>query len=992
MIKDTLKVNRYYVLGVWLFVTLLGYLLYRWSSNTILYEEHVQIEQIGEATAKTVMQWRKERIGDARSLSQSDFFSSLSQEILDNPKNVTTQKRIKDFFQLMSRNHDYQDVFLLNKSGDVIVSYTRKGILYQNTKQLALKCYKTGQLIESDFYYCPTHKALHYDVLAPIRDEKENIICIVILRVDPTEYFYENLNSYGSHFASSEVLLGKQVSDTVHILNPLRSINNDKLSLKIARSQTESPIIQAAQGKEGIIEGVNYNGVEVFAFITKIPTSDWVLSVQVDKSEIKKDLIFRAGIAFGLTVMIMSSIFLLSAFKSSRKSNRLLNDLFKDEKTIRLQNEKYKSVILAISEAVIITDQQGRITSMNSVAEKLTGWSELAAMSKPIEAVCAVQELGATTSSLHPLRKLLTENVTESQEKIYALLHLNKNTTPVSISPVLIKDQFQVSGAALIIRDKTQEFETIRNMYLNERRLQQGETLARTGYWEIDAADMIYEVSEGTKKILGLQQKQFPYADLLAIIHPDDLQRVLERHMKIGNEIFFDTYEFRVIHPETKSIIHLLITAEVEPNGKKVFGVIQDITDDKVIAEEQHHNLLVNEALLKLNTSKVTCDKILGLTLELGAGIVPYQTAYFFDYNSAEGYFELRNLYNEFGEELDVDVYRKSDSDTTAFLQTMVDSPEPFIMNSESSLQIRIKPLYCSVECNNLLAIPLKKDITRTAVVIFIGKKEFSKLQYHHLERLLQGALFVLDKLIKDEQLQIYSERLKESNETKDKFVSILAHDLRNPFHAMIGVVDTLEVGIRDMSRDDILRYVRILSQSVYNQYNLLNELLDWTMIRNEDFILTLSPLSLQEEISNVVNSLFLNIQQKHIEFTTSIDNDLIIEADSNMFRLVIRNLLSNAIKFTGANGIIKIIAHRNDLYARIELLDSGVGISQQDIEKILSSSVRYTTEGTNREKGTGLGIQLVREIIEKHKGHFAIESTRGFGSKFIVEFPIKQS
>lgn len=991
MIKDTSKTNRYYVLIIWICIIFLGCLLYVWSTNTILYEEDVQISQIGEATAKTIVQWRKDRIGDARSLSQSISFSSLTQEILDNPQSITARNKIKDFLKFLSKNHNYQDAFLVSNSGNVLVSYPRRGTLYQNTKKLISQCYEVGKVVESDFYYCPTHKIVHYDVIVPIRDEQSNIISIVILRVDPTEYFYENLNSYGSHFSSSEVLLGKQIENKVHILNPLKSIKNDNLALKIDGSQTESPIIQAVHGAEGIVEGVNYNGDDVFAYITKIPRSDWVLSVQVDKSEIKKDLIFRIGITFGVTALIMGSIFLLGAFRTTRKSNKLLKHLFEDEKTIRLQNEKYKSVILGISEAVIITDHQGRITSMNSVAEKLTGWSELAAMGKQIEVVCPVQEVGTTSTSPHPLRRLLNENVTESQEKIYSLFHLNRNTTPVSISPVLIKDQSQVSGAALIIRDKTQEFETIRNTYLNERRLQQGEVLARTGYWEIDAVGMIYEFSEGTKNILGLKRNSVPYSDLLAIIHPEDLQRVVERHMKMGKEITSDTYEFRIIHPESKNIVHLLTTAEMVPNANKVFGVIQDITESKIIAEEQHLNLLVNEALVKLNTSKVTFSEIFDLTMELGAKIVPYQTAYFFDYKAAEGYFELKAFYNESGKELDAEVFRKSDSEITAFLQEIVDSPEPFIKNNESGLHVSIKPLYCPEECKNLLAIPLKKDDSPTSVVIFIGKEEFNKTQHSHLARLLRGAHFIFDKLVKDSQLRIYAERLRESNDTKDKFVSILAHDLRNPFHAMLGVVDTLQAGIHTMASNDVDKYLKILSQSVNNQYTLLNELLEWSRLHSDQFSLNIEPMNVHNEISSVVNSLQLNIAQKSIELTTKVDKDLSIEADANMFRLVIRNLLSNAIKFTATHGSIIINGRRNNSYANIELIDSGVGMSQSDIEKLLNASVRFTTNGTNREKGTGLGIQFVREIIEKHKGHFIIESTEGSGSKFIVEFPLKQ-
>ncbi len=244
-----------------------------------------------------------------------------------------------------------------------------------------------------------------------------------------------------------------------------------------------------------------------------------------------------------------------------------------------------------------------------------------------------------------------------------------------------------------------------------------------------------------------------------------------------------------------------------------------------------------------------------------------------------------------------------------------------------------------------------------------------------------------------EEKIQKQNTQLKELNATKDKFFSIIAHDLKSPFSAMISFSEILvaEFDTFDINRQK--EYLGILNDEINNTYKLLENLLLWANTQrgsiefnpeNENLYL------LTEETNKLLTQLAKN---KSIKLINLITENVYIKADKNMVLTVLRNLISNAIKFTPEGGQIKISSHKiikenKHNFIKITIKDSGVGISEKKISKLFTITKNISTKGTNNEAGTGLGLILCKEFVEKNNGKIWVESEVDNGSKFIFTLP----
>jgi len=239
-----------------------------------------------------------------------------------------------------------------------------------------------------------------------------------------------------------------------------------------------------------------------------------------------------------------------------------------------------------------------------------------------------------------------------------------------------------------------------------------------------------------------------------------------------------------------------------------------------------------------------------------------------------------------------------------------------------------------------------------------------------------------------EEEIQTKNKELKEANEAKDKFFSIIAHDLRSPYQGLMGIVSILMNEFDSMSKKMANDYLELLNKSVRSQYNLLEDLLSWSKIQSGKMKCIPKKINLLDGINSAITNLIPNAQNKNLNIEINVNKYLSIYADPDMFNLLARNLLSNAIKFTGNSGKIEILTGNlnNDIY--VEIKDSGIGIEKEDIGKLFRMDISFSMPGTNSEKGSGLGLLLCKEIIDKHNGKIWVESKFGEGSSFKFIFP----
>ena len=230
--------------------------------------------------------------------------------------------------------------------------------------------------------------------------------------------------------------------------------------------------------------------------------------------------------------------------------------------------------------------------------------------------------------------------------------------------------------------------------------------------------------------------------------------------------------------------------------------------------------------------------------------------------------------------------------------------------------------------------------------------------------------------------------RLKELNATKDKFFSIIAHDLKSPFNNIVVLSNLLVEQVQSNDKENIEEYAGLISSSTQQAMSLLVNLLDWSRSQTGRLVCTPEYIDLVSVVNETEALLSESLRQKSIVLKKELPRTLLAHADKVMISTVLRNLVSNAIKFTRPNGQIIISSRKTETEHSISVIDNGVGMNEETLGKLFRIEESISTKGTDNERGTGLGLILCREFIEKHNGSIRAESEPGMGSVFTFTIP----
>lgn len=241
-------------------------------------------------------------------------------------------------------------------------------------------------------------------------------------------------------------------------------------------------------------------------------------------------------------------------------------------------------------------------------------------------------------------------------------------------------------------------------------------------------------------------------------------------------------------------------------------------------------------------------------------------------------------------------------------------------------------------------------------------------------------------------QLRRSETQLRELNATKDKFFNIVAHDLKNPFTSLLGATELLFNNIQNMDKDKIRKLAQILNDSAKSGYAILLNLLDWSRSQTGTIKIHLQMVNLKQIIDDNISELHLNSLDKEILMGSDLRDDLNIIADKNMLNTVLRNLLSNAIKFTPRGGRVLISGEVSQNVVVVSVKDNGIGISHENIDKLFRIDSKFSCPGTEKELGTGLGLKLSKEFVEKLGGRIWVESSENKGSIFTFTIPLQNA
>jgi PAS domain S-box-containing protein len=260
-------------------------------------------------------------------------------------------------------------------------------------------------------------------------------------------------------------------------------------------------------------------------------------------------------------------------------------------------------------------------------------------------------------------------------------------------------------------------------------------------------------------------------------------------------------------------------------------------------------------------------------------------------------------------------------------------------------------------------------------------------------ENNLSGVLFsgedITDRKKAEHEIKLKNDELRKLNLQKDKFFSIIAHDLKSPFNSFLGITELLATDVREMTLDEIQKLVTSMHKSASQLYQLLENLLNWTRMQQGSKSFEPEWLSLSCFVNDYFQIAIETAKNKGITISFDIPEELQVYADANMLDSILRNLTMNAIKYSHSGDTIKLSARLNGITVDVSVNDTGIGMNSEMIGNLFQFDVNTCRPGTNHEPSTGLGILLCQEFVEKHGGQIWVESDEGKGSTFWFSLPV---
>jgi PAS domain S-box-containing protein len=580
-------------------------------------------------------------------------------------------------------------------------------------------------------------------------------------------------------------------------------------------------------------------------------------------------------------------------------------------------------------------------------------------------------------------RKRLRGETVPTQYEIELIHKDNKTIIPVSVSVGVIgsgTEKFQF----VIVRDISDKIE-IENKFVRELQLQQYfmDYLPDSIYFK-DIDSRFIKANKATLTKMGLSsfdellgKTDFDiFCDEHAQLAKKDEEEIIKSRTSIINKIEKEIWRDGKVTWASTTKIPLIDENDVVYG---TFGITRDITELKK-AED------IKDALFKISTAVTSINNI--------------NVLYEFIHKSISELMSAENLYIAlYHQETDtvsfpyfvdqVDeppVERKAGRGLTEYI---LRSGKAHLINAELDLKLREagETSLIGEPTQIWLGVPLNvegKTIGAIVVQDYSDSTTYSDEEKEILIYVSEQIALAIDKKRNEEKIIQYSEELKETNAAKDKFFSIIAHDLKSPFHGLLGLTRMIVEEYDSMSESEVKSYLQIIKESTESTYKLIENLLEWS--RLESGKMKYNP-ALQNMFMIVEDTRILlnqNARMKNINLRNKLGHQSFVWGDDTMLQSLVQNLISNAIKFTPTNGIIEVTENQFDSYIEYTVSDTGIGIKESDIEKLFRIDMSFSTKGTQQEKGTGLGLVLCKEIVNIHGGEISVQSKISEGTKII--------
>lgn len=619
---------------------------------------------------------------------------------------------------------------------------------------------------------------------------------------------------------------------------------------------------------------------------------------------------------------------------------------------LKESEEKFRAITNSAQDAIVLINEKGNVIFWNKAAEKTFQYKEHEVIGKNLHTIIAP----AKYREKHNIAfsKFIKSGEGDAINKIVELSALRKDGTEfpidLSLSALKYNNEWHSIG---IVRDITERKNTEIELKESEERFKELSELTFEGI-VIHLNGIAIDCNQSFLNIFGYSSDEIKGMNLFDIIHPKYHQTVTENIRKDKAE----PYEIIGIKKDGTEIPIEVEARNYKQNDTTLrVAAIRDITERKKIEEK----IIESES------------KYLSLFASMNEGVVLHEMIY--DLNNKAIDYRILEINQAFEKHTDIKAENAENQIASEFYKT---NPAPYF-----DIYSKVAETRESTEFETYFP-PLNKHFS---ISVFAPKKGMFATVFNDITERKNYEEKLKDLLILADKKQ---EELNEINATKDRFFSIIAHDLRGPVNNLVGFSDLLEQNYLVYDKDKLGHIINLMNSSAKKTYSLLENLLLWSKSQRDKISFNPQTHICKELVEEVLDEMQHLAYAKGINIISNNEKGHPVLVDKDMFKTVYRNLISNAIKFTNEGGIIsigcgEIINNQVEFFVK----DNGVGIPPDNLSKIFKLDHNITTEGTNKEKGTGLGLILCKEFVERHSGEIRVESEIQKGSKFTFTFPL---
>lgn len=637
---------------------------------------------------------------------------------------------------------------------------------------------------------------------------------------------------------------------------------------------------------------------------------------------------------------------LIKELKELREAN---NSLKASYDNIQKDNHLSKKLLNFNAIILLIEPESGLILDANDAAVNFYGWKKEDLLKMTVDQINILIPEEIKIKKAESIKNnqncfVCKPNIADGSIRHVEVYHSNVQFKKDILFSLIIHDITDRKSMEQLLKLNEFKFRTFTNYTID---------------WEYleDANNNISYMSPSCERITGYTNDEFISEPGLInkIVHPDDQEYVYEHHKNaylFKNRDCIDELEFRNVKKED-TIINILHTCrpifddDREFQGRQVTNT--DITKRKKTQDKLQENEIEMNAILQS-----TADGILAV-------------------DSKGKVIKTNKRFSELWQIPEDLIDSGNDEDLIDFVLEQLTNPEAFIA--------KVQKLYqSSDEDLDYLYFKDGRIFERVSAPMFMSDSSVGRVWFFRDITELKKA---------ETEIKLKNEKLLKANSEKDKFFSIIAHDLKSPFSSIIGFSDLLIEQISTKDYSGIDKYAEIIQQSANSAMDLLMNLMEWAQSQTGRMEFNPEYFELAELINNTQLLLIGASEQKSISLSKIVHSKALVLADKKMISTVLRNLISNAIKFTHPKGKISISVEEMEDELLVSVSDNGIGISKEDSKKLFKIDESYSTPGTKNEKGTGLGLILCKEFVEKHSGKIWVESEVGKGSTFKFSLPL---